>query len=234
MRTPLLCIAAISSNLEGKQAMKQFLLGFSVFTFLVGASFGSVVEFKGDVTNIDVSGTPMKVYPQATLTTLNGTSNLKLTGYGIRQKSVAFVKVNVYLATSYVDEGTTLSNSPIDSLKDAKGRVIVLDMLRTMNAQDIRSAFEEALDVNGVDVNAKAIQSVFSKFEGDLYAGDRILLASYPGERNAETLMIELPKSNISEVGNFLGLDFWKIWFGEPVDELMGELKAKLSGAKKP
>jgi hypothetical protein len=106
-------------------------------------------------------------------------------------------------------------------------------MLRTMTAQDIRTAFEEALDVNGVDVNSKAVQSVFSKFQGDLYAGDRILLASYPGERSAETLVIELPKSNISEVGNFLGLDFWKIWFGEPVDELMGELKAKLSGAKK-
>ena len=204
--------------------------------FLVSSlCFGSVVEMKGTPTNIDISGTPMKVYPEATLTTAAGASNLKLTGYGIRQKSVAFVKVNVYLATSYVDEGTKLNNSsPIDSLKDAKGRVIVLDMLRTMTAQDIRAAFEEALDVNGVDINSKAVQSVFAKFQGDLYAGDRILLASYPGERNLETLMIELPKTNISETANFLGLDFWKIWFGEPVDELMGELKAKLTGAKKP
>lgn len=214
--------------------MKKAVIAWAVLGFVSSLSFGSAVELKGEVTNIDVSGTMMKVYPQATLNTPNGAVNLNLTGYGIRQKSVAFVKVNVYLATSYVDDSTALSaNSPMDSLKAAKGRVIILDMLRTMTAQDIRTAFEEALDVNGVDVNAKAIQSVFSKFQGDLYAGDRILLASYPGERSAETLVIELPKSNISEVGNFLGLDFWKIWFGEPVDALMGELKAKLSGAKK-
>lgn len=212
--------------------MKNVLFCLSLMSAL---SFGSAVEFKGTPTGIDVSGTPMKVYPQAALATPAGAVNLKLTGYGIRQKSVAFVKVNVYLATSYIDEAVTLNTSaPIDSLKTTKGRVIVLDMLRTMTAQDIRTAFEEALDVNGVDINSKAVQSVFSKFQGDLYAGDRIVVSSYPGERSLETLMIELPKSNISETANFLGIDFWKIWFGEPVDALMGELKLKLVGAKKP
>ena len=82
-------------------------------------------------------------------------------------------------------------------------------------------------------MNSKAVQSVFSKFTGDLREGDRIILASYPGERAAETLVIELPKTQIQETGNFLGLDFWKIWFGEPVDALMGELKSRLTGAKK-
>ncbi|NBV49961.1 hypothetical protein EBR03_01530 [bacterium] len=209
-----------------------------VFVALIMTAFswGSVVELQGTPTDIDVSGTPMKVFPQATLTTPTGTTNLKLTGYGIRQKAVAFVHVNVYLATSYVDESIALNtDSPVDSLKNAKGRVILLDMLRTMTAQDIRTAFEEALDVNGVDVNSKEVQSLFSQFTGDLYAGDRIVVASYPtGEGTIETLILELPKKTLSESGNLLGLDFWKIWFGEPVDELMGELKAKLTGAAKP
>lgn len=207
-----------------------------VLAGLIGSmSFSSVVELSGTPETIDVSGTVMNVYPQATLTTPNGTTSLKLTGYGIRQKSVAFVKVNVYLATSYVDENITLSKeNPIDSLKDAKGRVILLDMLRTMTAQEIRTAFEEALDVNGVDVNSEKVQSLLSQFEGDLYAGDRIVVASYPSERNLESLIIELPKKDLSESGDFLGLDFWRIWFGEPVDELMAELKAKLIGVKKP
>lgn len=215
--------------------MKLTVSFLGLFAFIATSAFASVVEVKGTAKDVDVSGKIYKVYPEATLNTLNGPVSLKLTGYGVRQKSVAFVKVNVYLATSYVDVDTTLSTTtPIDSLKDAKGRVIMLDMLRAMTASDIRTAFEEALDVNGVDINSKAIQSVFSKFNGDLREGDRILLASYPGERSDETLMIELPRKNIiQETGNFLGLDFWKIWFGEPVDALMGELKARLTGAKK-
>ncbi len=213
--------------------MTKTLFVLSVIGFVSSLGFGSAVEFKGNVVDVNVSGSNFKVYSQAILKTAKGPTELKLTGYGIRQKSVAFIKVNVYMATSYVDLATTLNtNNPIDSLKNSNGSVIVLDMLRTMTAQDIRTAFEEALDVNGVDVNSKAVQSVFSKFEGDLYTGNRILLASYPNERNAETLVIELPKVSISTVGNFLGLDFWKIWFGEPVDALMGELKAKLTGAK--
>ena len=214
--------------------MKPFLSLAVGIALLSAGSFGSVVQMTGTPKDVDVAGKIYKVHPTATLNTLNGPTELKLTGYGVRQKSVAFVKVNVYLATSYVDLDTQIStNNPIDSMKNSKGRVIVLDMLRAMSAADIRTAFEEALDVNGVDVNSKAVQSVFSKFTGDLREGDRIILASYPGERAAETLVIELPKTQIQETGNFLGLDFWKIWFGEPVDALMGELKSRLTGAKK-
>lgn len=215
--------------------MKNALLILSVLGFFTSMSFSSVVDFQGTPVEIEVSGTGMKVYPQATVATPSGAAPLKLTGYGIRQKAVAFSKVNVYLATSYLDETITLDpTSPIDSLKNAKGRVIVLDLLRTMTAQDIRTAFEEALDINGVDVNSQEVQSLLSQFQGDLYAGNRIVVASYPSERNRETLIIELPKNNLTESGELLGLDFWRIWFGEPVDELMAELKAKLTGVKKP
>lgn len=211
------------------------MLSVFLFGLVQSVSFGSAVEFKGTPQTIDVSGTQMQVYPQAALTTPTGVAPLKLTGFGIRQKSVAFINVNVYFATSYVDESLPLNpESPIDSLKDAKGRVILLDMLRTMTAQDIRSAFEEALDVNGVNVNSKEIQSLLSRFQGDLYAGNRIVISSYPAENGLENLVVELPKSTLSEAGNLLGLDFWKIWFGEPVDALMGELKTRLVGVKKP
>lgn len=215
--------------------MKQ-LYSMFVTALCFGATVfaGPAVEMKGTPNAYNISGKTYKIYPEATLNTPNGTTELKLTGYGVRQKSVAFIRVNVYLATSYVDVDTQMSaNNPIDSIKDSKGRVIVLDMLRAMSANDIRSAFEEALDINGVDVNTKSVQSVFAKFSGDLREGDRILLASYPGERASESLLIQLPKTTIESTGNFLGLDFWKIWFGQPVDSLMGELKAKLSGANK-
>lgn len=215
--------------------MRIAFLVLSVLSLMSISSFGSVVELTGTPTTIDVSGTAMQVYPQAILTTPQGTRNLKLTGYGIRQKAVGFVKVNVYLATSYVDESITLNHDdPIESLKDAKGRVILLDMLRTMTAEEIRNAFEEALDVNGVDVNSEEVQNLLSQFDGDLYAGDRIVVSSYPSERSLETLIIELPKKDLTETADFLGLDFWRIWFGVPVDELMAELKTKLIGVKKP
>lgn len=199
------------------------------------ASFGSQVELTGTPQTIDVSGSQMLVHPQAVLATSNGNLPLKLTGFGVRQKSVAFINVNVYFATSYVDEALTLNpENPIESLKESKGRVILLDMLRTINAQDIRTAFEEALDVNGVNLGSKEIQSLLSRFQGDLYAGNRIVISSYSGANGLEDLVIELPKSTLSESGTFLGLDFWKIWFGEPVDSLMGQLKTKLVGIKKP
>lgn len=211
------------------------MLSVFLFGLIQSAGLSAAVEFKGTPQMVDVSGTPMQVYPQAALTTPTGVTPLKLTGFGIRQKSVAFINVNVYFATSYADESLSLNpESPIDSLKDAKGRVILLDMLRTMTAQDIRAAFEEALDVNGVNVNSKEIQSLLSRFQGDLYAGNRIVISSHPGENGLENLVVELPKSNLSEAGNLLGLDFWKIWFGEPVDALMGELKTRLVGVKKP
>lgn len=215
--------------------MRSTLRVLSVLGLMGSIGWGSVVELTGTPTLIDVAGSEMQVYPQASLTTSNGVVPLKLTGYGIRQKSVAFAKVNVYLATSYVDENISVSpENPIDSLKNAKGRVIILDLLRTMTGQEIRTAFEEALDVNQVDVNAPEVQSLLSQFDGDLYSGDRIVVSSYPNERGIENLIIELPKKNLSESGNLLGLDFWKIWFGEPVDELMAELQSKLIGVKKP
>jgi len=213
--------------------MKIVVSLLSLSLWMGSTALGSIVEMKGVAKAVNVSGKVYKVNPEATLNTANGPVHLKLTGYGVRQKSVAFVRVNVYLATSYIDVDTQLSTSnPIESMKDSKGRVIALDMLRAMSAADIRSAFEEALDLNGVDVNAKAIQAVFSKFTGDLKEGNRIILASYPRENSSENLIIELPGMNtIQETGNLLGLDFWKIWFGEPIDKLMGELKAKLTGA---
>jgi len=210
-------------------------VGLVFFGLVQIASFGSQVELTGTPQTIDVSGSQMLVHPQAVLATSNGNLPLKLTGFGVRQKSVAFINVNVYFATSYVDEALTLNpENPIESLKESKGRVILLDMLRTMNAQDIRTAFEEALDVNGVSLDSKEIQSLLSRFQGDLYAGNRIVISSYSGASGLEDLVIELPKSTLSESGTFLGLDFWKIWFGEPVDSLMGQLKTKLVGIKKP
>jgi hypothetical protein len=199
-----------------------FSMLFAVSSFSLAA-----VEFTGAPQQVSVSGITIPVYPTAKV---DG-EELKLTGYGTRAKQIFLgLKANVYVAASYSTQPLESTN-PMESVKAAKAKVIQLTFVRNLTSDEIRTSFEEALDKNGVDLNATPIQNIFAQFAFSLKAGQTVTLT---GTQNAtgsmEKLVIEVPGKTAQEEGKELATDFWRIWLGIPVDAEMGELKKALVG----
>lgn len=210
--------------------MHLFLTLFSIVFFASQAS-ASIVEYAGNPVSVPASGQKVLVHPEAKLATPDGTLALKLSGHGIRTKSILLVKVNVYLAASYVEDPKALNSSdPLAGIQSSKGKILKLTLLRAMSGADIRSSFEESLDYNGVDLNETAIANVFEQFNFSGNAGDTFTLIGYPGSGSLERLVIELPNKTIEEEGKDLSFNFWKVWFGKPLDSGLETLKKALTG----
>lgn len=216
---------------------------FRTFTlsllFVSIVSFGkpkpkSSIEFSGTPTNYSVGGTNINIYPTATVTLPNGEKvDFSLSGKGLRQKWLGIIKVNAYIGIHYLDNPAVLQNSdPIGSLSHARRRLMILHMLQNVSAEDIRAEFDDALDVNGVNLDSPEMKSLREKTTYSLKAGERAHLIGYevPGD-SFENIMIFTNTKLITERGSTLVSDVWKTWFGIPVDAEMATFKkALLSG----
>ena len=193
-----------------------------------------IVEFKGTPKTITASGTTVKVLPEAIIKD-GADFNTKLSGFGIRKKTVFFVNVNVYVAASYMDDLSNVQKeSPLESIKNTKARVMQLTFLRSLSGAELSAAMQESLTIKGndVDITSAAFQNLFNEFNFDLNAGDSITLAMYNKGGNLEKVLIEVPEKKFSQEANFFGLDLWKGWFGVPVDSGMKELQPQLLSNK--
>lgn len=205
-------------------------LAFAIALFSLNL-LASSVEFTGSPTVVSVSGQKVEVHPEVK-TKLAGEAEvaLKLSGAGIRKKTVFFVPVNVYYAASYVvDPAVFKGTSPLEGLNASPVRVLKLTMLRNLSGSEIRQSFEEALKFNNVDLNATGMANVFSQFTVDANPGDTFTIVSHP-HNSMERLIVELPSKTISEEAKDLGLDFLKVWFGKPIDGGIEDLQKLLVG----
>ncbi|MBI4403220.1 MAG: hypothetical protein HY537_03625 [Deltaproteobacteria bacterium] len=211
-------------------AFKVCLISFiSVCCFLVNKARASAVEFQGTPQVVSASGIDVKIYPQAMIHAGEVNYPVKLSGYGIRTKSVLFLDANIYMVASYVDDPALMQPlNLLQGIRLSKGKVLQLTMLRSLTGEQVSKSLEDALRINGVDVSSGPVKNVLSQFSVALPAGHSALLIGFPKADAVETLAIEFLGKDIKEEGKSLALDFWRVWFGTPVDGGIKKLQAEL------
>jgi len=209
-----------------------------LFQFFAIFAQASVLEFQGTpVSTVYASGYDVKIYGTAKLNLGEAeTRDLFVTGAGIRKKKLGFLYVNVYVAASYIDTPDGISESdPMETIKATRSKAMQLTLVRDLSANQIRSGFEDALDVNGVDLDMPGIKHILNEITFDMNAGSVVSIIAYSAQvngRTVDTILIETPQKNIVASGNDLSYHFWKVWFAIPVDDGMKALKPQLM--KKP
>jgi hypothetical protein len=221
--------------------LRPSLLCFTLVCFLsprIWAGPKNPIQFSGTPTAYSFGGTSISLYPNATVTLPSGEIlEFSLSGKGLRQKWMAIIKVNAYVGIHYLDNPAVLnSQDPIGSLAKTQKRMMILQMLQNVSAEDIRAEFDDALDVNGVNLNSPEIASLREQTTYSLNAGERAYLIGYHVPNDSfEHLMVYTDKKSITERGSTLVTDVWRTWFGIPVDQEMAALKKSLlAGTGKP
>ena len=197
--------------------------------------FGSLLEFEGSPSQvITVGNIKVPVYAEARVHVGNAPSSgfpVYLTGAGIRVKQIVFVDTNLYATSSYVDNTSGISKTdPLGSLARNNVKALSLTLLRDLSADEIRSSFEDALMANNVDLDSPGVKELLSKITFDMPAQSTTSIAGFV-DGHSDSAFIETStgyKASAQDKG--LSLNFWRVWFGIPVDDGMKALKANLIG----
>jgi len=198
----------------------------------------SLVEFSGNPTELKDAGKSMtdtgrvvKVFPVASITRGKDKMDLKMSGAGIRWKTVAIMDINVYAAANYLDPSVNLNKqNPIESVANSKGKVMHLTFFRSLTSKEIGDALKAALEKNGVDLNAPHLKNFFGEFEFSLSPGESMTLIGTKLPNGDEELVLEAPGKVIKGQGKNMATDVWKGYLGTPVDKGLEDLKNKLVG----
>lgn len=91
------------------------------------------------------------------------TSQLKLFGAGLRQKTIVVVPVNVYVVQFYANDPSKLSRTSdgiLASLDTQKTVAMTLTFRRDVTANQIQDAFQEGFEANGVDTASNQVATL--------------------------------------------------------------------------
>jgi hypothetical protein len=145
------------------------------------------------------------------------------TGFGVRQKSIAFVDVDVYEIHHYTKELPP---------KRSKQAVIELDvdkklewrMLRDVEAEKMRDALKSGYEMNGFSDKAK-IAKFTETFKKEMTEGSKVTI-SYDAAKKATTISVQNGSTATIE-----GVDFmkatWSVWFGKIDQTSLGDQMIK-------
>ena len=198
----------------------------------LGLFFGSMV-LASEVSVVTFSGTPDSDGYQPQVTVQGAATPLQISGVGKRTYLGIF---SLYTIGSYVEDLSKMDvNHPLDSIKASKARLLRLSMQRNMTSDEVQTAFVKALTTTGNDVNIDdaGVKDVLAQVDFDVVPGDSVLLIGLPRQGNQESVTLEyfnngnLKKTHTS-TADFLSVEFWKIWFGVPVDSNMSAVQKGL------
>jgi len=136
------------------------------------------------------------------------------------------------VAASYLDNPLGFPNpdEPLPTVQSAKVKMIYLTMVRDVSEDQIRSAFEESLDVNGIDLNDPSVRALLDSLSFDLPIGTTAAVVGYHSLKRPEYVYGEVFDKKFLHSGEDLSFKLWRVWFGVPVDDGMRKLKASLVG----
>jgi hypothetical protein len=141
------------------------------------------------------------------------------TGWSIRKKTVALVKVDVYSIASYVREPPKeKSKAAMIALQSDKK--LAWKMLRDVDHEKIVEALHNGYSMNGYKDEAK-ISRFVSAFSGDLKKG-QIVSIRYVAATKTTSLSIT-GGGNASVEGDDFMRGTWSIWFGNIDQRNLGD-----------
>jgi hypothetical protein len=142
----------------------------------------------------------------------------KLTGSGIRVKSVAFVDVNVYAISHYMKEAPpTKSKQAVIDMET--GKKFVWTMKRDVDKEKIQNALKDAFAMNGYS-DAGKIGKFIGAFSGELKEKANVTIA-YDAEKKTTT--VTTPSGSASVEGSDFMKGVWSIWFGKIDQKNLGD-----------
>ncbi|MCB0368809.1 MAG: chalcone isomerase family protein [Bdellovibrionales bacterium] len=208
--------------------MKLFIVGF--ITLLTGIYSQAEILTK-ELSQKKIEGVTLA--SKATVKLDDGSIILNSVSAGVRLKKVLFIKVNVYVAELFVSEESPFvkaEDKVIDSLVHRKAAVMQLTFLRDVGVEKVKSSFEEALKLNGVDTGKAEIKKILESVvtSGDIKKNQTLTFVSH--ELKGETkLTYESNTGLLTQVsGSDTAKDIFKMWLGKTTDNELENLKKEL------
>ncbi len=208
---------------------------FATLAFAADPSFKLGAEIEKEIEKVKI---PKTVELTFTPGEKAETVTLNLTGAGIREKE-SLITVKVYVASSYADvKDLSMETDPYKTVAKSRAKLLRMNLLRAMPAELLKQSFYDALKINlkegKVDQApfSTLLESIPKKLPAGLPAGAEVVLMGFENNDNTETVFIQVPKDSITGKAEGFSFDFWQIWLGKPIDELMGKLKSQLVGRK--
>lgn len=203
----------------------------SLFLILfVFPAYSLNIDLSGEpLRRVSVSGVDIPVYENVKLMGVEKAPvPLKLSGGGIREKTVIIASVNVYMLLSYTDLKSLDLQDPLKSLGGSRHRLLRMTFLRDVDAGKIRDSFADALKENDVSLEEPGIKALLSALQFDVKKGGSVEIVGSRPVGAPEKLSLVFPGKTIEAEGKTVVSDFWKIWFGKPADGGLKDLKARL------
>lgn len=157
-------------------------------------------------------------------------TSLKSVAAGLRQKKVAFINFDVYVAEILLPE-TTAWDKKSSTFESASAAGIMMTFLRDVPGKDVSAAFAEGLKKNKIAVDSAPIQDFLAKVAslGDIKKNEVLTLARLQ-KKTEDTLLIEV-SGRFSE--KVTAPSAWttgvlQIWSGQPSDSGLQNFKLKI------
>lgn len=159
-----------------------------------------------------------------------GGTNLKSVAAALRQKKVAFLNFDVYVAQILLPETTTWDKKS-STFEASPAAGIMMTFLRDVSAVDVSTAFADGLKKNKIATDSAPLQDFLKKVAslGDIKKNEVLSLIRLQ-KPNEDTLLIEI-KGRFSEkitspTGWTTGV--LQIWSGSPSDSGLQAFKMKI------
>lgn len=151
------------------------------------------------------------------------------TGEGVREKTLAWVHVQAYTISHWVQkQPSILSKSALNDLEADKKFSIT--MLRNVRAGQMKGMFRDAYALNGYCDKAR-IDQFLSALTRDLVKGDHITI-TYAPLCQATTLTLQGGGTAVIPGREFMRAT-WSLWFGQSEQPALGDaLVSKLRSVK--
>ncbi len=202
--------------------------------FSIPSAFAGIAETTPGTGEIE----KVKLSSQATVSIDGTKTTLTQLGAGLRRKKVAvfWAKVNVVQVfasdTKKIAPGTPVS-AVHEELSSKNGTVaIALTLLRDLTPSQIKDAFQDALNKNGVDPLSAALTPLMEVISalGKQDEGGTIWIVMQKRPDGLETVYFEDFKGRLHTVRLTSGQikNLLLIWFGKPADSGMEQLQDQM------
>jgi hypothetical protein len=216
------------------------------------SGIASAIQFTPD-TNTKIGELTAKkvvapVYSKGTLTIDETKVPMNLTGKGVRNKLEIIFPVDLYLMTSYISTDLTTIGpqkdkaSVMEHIRRSPYKTIQMTIVYPLTADQIKTAFEEALSYNEVPTTAGPIKALLDQIRANTAKEDVITISSHPKTAALDSVTVDMLLHNddngaklaaprhivLTAEGEKLSEEFWKVWFAKTDDDKMEALQDQL------